>query len=131
MSNVLKFQSPYEKAIQSSNIPEVSLNRAVLLQLITDATNTSPTREAKKHEIEAKNWIFTDSDDLSYACDAAGLHPKNLRNIALEAIKLKQEQTNTSNSNIKIGRFIYSEINKSRQCLILDDEPKKRHCEER
>lgn len=92
MYSVIKFQSPFERLKSHDKVPEISLYKAIITQAVIDATNTSDFLEAKKNEIEAKNWIFGNSEGFITACQFSGLKASYVRKIAREAMILQQQK---------------------------------------
>lgn len=87
MSNVIKFQSPFERLKSYNSSPEINLRKAIIMQAIIDATNTSDAPEAKKLELEAKEWLFCD-DYFKELCLEAEMDPSFIIKIAKELIRL-------------------------------------------
>lgn len=87
MSNVIKFQSPFERLKSYNSSPEINLRKAIIMQAVIDATNTSDAPEAKKLELEAKQWLFYD-DYFKELCLEAGMDPSFIIKIAKELIRL-------------------------------------------
>ena len=92
MSNVIKFQAPFER-IKSYNLcPEVALRKAIITQAIIDASNISEARASKKLEMEAKAWIFGDGEYFREICLGAGIEPSFVVKITKGIIKLHKKQ---------------------------------------
>ena len=113
MYSVIKFQSPFERIKQYDNSPEINLNKAIITQAIIDATNTSSANDARKIEIEAKNWIFGDSARFREVCEIAQITPYFVRKIAIAAIKLQQ------NSVFEDEEILKSTKNDSKQLMAI------------
>jgi len=88
MYGVIKFQAPFERLKEYGYSAEVRLNKAILTQAIIDSTNVTADKNAKKWEIEAKNWIFGNSEYFQDVCCMANIEPSFVIKIAKEAIKL-------------------------------------------
>lgn len=100
MYSVIKFQSPFERLKSHDKVPEISLHKAIITQAVIDATNTSDFLEAKKIEIEAKNWIFGNSSDFITTCQSADITPHYVRKIAREAILLQHQKNAKAKTRI-------------------------------
>ena len=94
---VIKFQAPFEKLKEYECSAEVSLYKAILTQAVIDATNISVTPSLKRFEIEAKNWIFGNSEHFQEVCFLANVEPCFIVKITKDAIQL----------NIAKGRSFY------------------------
>ncbi|MDA9163410.1 hypothetical protein N9N97_00825 [Rickettsiaceae bacterium] len=126
MYGVIKFQAPFERLKEYDYSPEVRLHKAILAQAIIDSTNVTSGREAKKHEIEAKNWIFGNSDCFRDICCVADMDPGFVIKVAREAIKLnaakamgfcveskrnnRRKKKDESNKEKTVENFVYSNI---------------------
>lgn len=86
--NVIRLTTPFERIKLYNVSPDVALRSAIITQAIIDATNTSPKREAKKIEYEAKEWIFGGSEAFLSTCSEAGINPSLVVKITKELIKL-------------------------------------------
>lgn len=93
MNYVIKFQAPFERLRACSNNPDISLRKAIILQAIIDASNVSPSTEAKKCEREAKAWLFSNSDYFQRICYEANLESDFVIKIAKEIIKLNRSKS--------------------------------------
>lgn len=115
MTNVIKFQAPFEKIKQYSNSPYANLRKAIITQAIIDASNSSSDKTAKKFEIEAKNWLFGPDSTFEEICIDADLNPSFIRKIARSVIKLhKNNNTTKNNRNISKQKSQTLERNKRR-----------------
>ncbi len=92
MQNVIKFQSPFERLKLYDASPEVNLRKAIITQAIIDATNISEDRTAKKFELEAKAWIFGNSESFCETCLEAGIEQSFVVKITREVIKLHRKK---------------------------------------
>lgn len=101
MSNVIKFQSPFERLKSYETSPDISLRKAIITQAIIDATNTSNVREAKQLEIEAKAWIFGENEYFKELCVESDMEPSFVIKLAKEIIKLHKHRTETKNYDHK------------------------------
>jgi hypothetical protein len=93
---VIKFQAPFERLKEYDYSAEVRLYKAILTQALIDASNTSSSPEAKKHELEAKNWIFGNSNYFKEVCYNAEISPDFMRQITKEAIRLNSVKKSES-----------------------------------
>ena len=84
---VIKLQAPFEKIKNYNSNPEIALRRAIILQAIIDATNTSTNIYAKRFELEAKKWLFGRSKSFTKICEEAELSEDFVISIAKETIK--------------------------------------------
>lgn len=98
MTSVLKFQSPFERLKFANPQSDIALRKAIILQAIIDASNTSNNTELKKYENEAKNWIFGKDSSFCLICEQAGLAPDFVTKIAKELIALHQQQMSAKNT---------------------------------
>jgi len=89
-SNVIKLQAPFERLKKYTDNPEIALRKAIILQAIIDASNSSNQTYAKKIEQEAKNWIFGESDFFYKICYEAELEPQNVIKITREVIEMQK-----------------------------------------
>ena len=96
MSFVLKLQAPFERLKLANSSPQVALCKAIILQSIIDASNTSSSETAKKLEKEAFDWLFTNSEHFSEICLGADLEVDFVRDIANKIINLHQNKANYS-----------------------------------
>ena len=85
---VIKFQAPFERLKEYNYSPEVRLYKAILTQAIIDASNIMDVKDSKKLELEAKIWIFGNSQYFQEVCYNAEIEPGFVIRIAKEAIKL-------------------------------------------
>lgn len=90
--NVIKLQCPFERIKKYEPIGEKSLYRAVILQMIIDASNLSEERRAKRLENEAKNWLFGENAEFIEICKRAELMPRHVRKLAQNLIELHHAQ---------------------------------------
>lgn len=72
---VLKFQAPFERLKEYDYTPEVQLYKAILTQAIIDVSNIADIQNAKKIELEAKAWIFSNSKYFQEVCCKAEIEP--------------------------------------------------------
>lgn len=91
MSNVIKFQAPFERLKLYEISPEVTLYKAIITQALIDATNISESKAAKKIEMEAKEWIFSNSKHFQEICLLAKLEPSLVINVSKELIAIHKE----------------------------------------
>ena len=97
MSFVLKLQAPFERLIASNLCPYKALKKAIILQAIIDASNTSFNKRAKKLELEARKWLFSDSQSFLDICDDAELEVEYVRKVAYDMIYLNHTKQNKKN----------------------------------
>ena len=97
MSNVIKFQAPFERLKLYDSSPYITLRKAIITQAIIDATNISNLAEAKKLEMEAKSWIFGNDNGFKELCIEAEMEPSFVIKLTKEIIKLHREQSMSKN----------------------------------
>lgn len=85
---VIKFQAPFDRMREYDFLAEVKLYKSIILQAIIDASNTSNSQQARKTELEAKNWIFGKSDYFQEVCHRAESHPDHVIRTAKKIIRL-------------------------------------------
>ncbi len=98
-SNVIKFQSPFERLKLYANSPDIILRKAIITQAIIDATNISEVPIAKKLEKEATSWIFGNDESFKATCIEAGIEPSFVVRITKDIIKLHKDQSKFRVSN--------------------------------
>lgn len=108
MSNVIKFQAPFERLKLYDSSPHITLRKAIITQAIIDATNISNLPVAKKLEMEAKSWIFGNDESFKILCEEAELESSFVIKLTKEIIKLHRQQSaiksEFKNKNNKIRR---------------------------
>ncbi len=114
MYGVIKFQAPFERLKEYDYSPEVRLYKAILTQTIIDASNITETKIAKKLEIEAKIWIFGNSQYFQEVCHKGEIEPGFVIKIAKEAIKL----------NLAKGSVLYEDKSEKR---VQDKRSEQKH----
>ena len=98
MGYVIKLQAPFERIKLFNISPEISLRRAIIIQAIIDASNISDNPQAKRLEIEAKEWLFSNSQYFINVCEEGEIEPKFVQSIAKKIISLHHDQqTNIKN----------------------------------
>lgn len=60
--------------------------RAVILQMLEDATNHSKKPQEKRHRDQALNWLEGTSEDFKIVCDLAGFEPAFVRKKVKQAL---------------------------------------------
>lgn len=96
---VIKFQTPFEKMKEYNFKPEVRLYKSIILQAIIDASNTLNTKKSRKIEIEAKNWLFGNSEDFFEVCFKGEIEPDYVVKTAKKVIRLNH--LNCANDKLK------------------------------
>ena len=99
---VIKLQAPFERLKGYSDCPEVNLRRAIILQAIIDATNTSRNRAARQSADEAAEWLFSGGEHFTKTCLEAELEPQNVMRVAREMIDLQYAKYRTARRNTTI-----------------------------
>lgn len=95
MYNVLKFQAPFER-IKQYGSPEENLIKAIIMQGITDASNTTNSPATLKQTIAARNWLFGGEGHEYFIllCHVVGLDPFFIMKVARETIKEHKSNKN-------------------------------------
>ena len=101
MTNIIKFQSPFERLKDNNQNPEIALIKAIILQAIIDATNISSSKEARKDEVDAKAWIYGGSEDFALMCEYINYNVSNVRKIAREIQNLHKNNIKASTKRNK------------------------------
>ncbi|MGI4775710.1 MAG: hypothetical protein ACRYE9_02085 [Janthinobacterium lividum] len=101
MSNVIKFQAPFERLKLFDTSPDVSLRKAIITQAIIDASNVSEDRVAKKRELEAKTWIFGNNEYFKSICIDADIEASLVVKITKQIIKLHRNKVMNKGSRPK------------------------------
>lgn len=107
MYDVLKFQAPFDRIEEYNNCPMVCLNKAVIIQVVTDASNiASNDKSASKIATKAKNWAFSEDyeDEFMDICERAELDYTLVRQIIKQGIAL------SLNKNKSLEQKIMSEL---------------------
>ena len=97
-TKVIKIQCPFERIKKYNSTPEAALYKAVIMQMIIDASNLSTDSKACRNAKKAKVWLFTSNDDFRAVCAMAGINPrvvitfaKTLIAIHCEKARVRQE----------------------------------------
>ena len=94
MTNVIKFQAPFERLKTYNISPEVNLHKAIVLQAIIDASSVNESGAQYKLKQNAYKWIFEDIKNLNSNFNTtvyrANLEPDYIRKIAKEIINLQK-----------------------------------------
>lgn len=93
---VIKLTTPFERIKLHNTLPDIALRRAIIMQAVIDATNTSTNKEAAKAEHKAKKWLFENNEDFNATCLESGMEPVFVRNTAKELIKLQKDKSSKS-----------------------------------
>jgi hypothetical protein len=91
MTFVIKPQAPFERLKLAGSCPEVSLNKAIILQAIIDASNTCTSKEATKVANKAKGWLFGASQGLQQTCDFAELDHDYIIKVIAKMLNLHRQ----------------------------------------
>jgi len=105
MSNVIKFQAPFERLKLFDTSPDISLRKAIITQAIIDATNISDNPTAKKLELEAKAWIFGCGDYFRNICIEAGMEPSLVIKLTKQVIKLHKIKAKNTKKRLRANLF--------------------------
>ena len=94
--NVIKLQSPFERIKLYNKSPDVALYKAVIMQMIIDASNVSKDVRASRYEKRAKAWLFLPNEDFRVVCGMAGMNPHFVIKIARSMINSHYRKINSS-----------------------------------
>ncbi|MGV2432288.1 MAG UNVERIFIED_CONTAM: hypothetical protein LVQ98_02675 [Rickettsiaceae bacterium] len=89
---VLKIQSPFENIKKYGEDPISNLYRAVIMQMIIDASNISKNKELMKLQKIAHEWLFEDNEDFDLVCIHAKLSKDRVRKSARQLIEGHREK---------------------------------------
>ncbi len=92
MSSVIKPQAPFERLKIANDSAEIALCRAIILQAIVDASNTSNNVASKQFAEEAVEWLFISNENFIEVCTSAGLEVDFVRLIASRMITLHKNK---------------------------------------
>jgi phage gp46-like protein len=92
MFSVIKPQAPFERLKIANESAEIALSRAIILQAVVDASNTSNNATAKQFAEEALEWIFIDNQNFKEICVSADLEVDCVRSIASKMIALHKNK---------------------------------------
>ena len=116
---VIKLQCPFERIKKYNSKGEVSLYKAVIMQMIIDASNISSDTKAVKQEKQAKEWLFTSNEDFHFICNKAAMEPKTVINFARKLIDFhynnefkKSKATTRKSQKTKIYNKIFFSLSK-------------------
>jgi len=101
MSNntkVIKIQCPFERVKKYNATPEAALYKAVIIQMIIDASNVSKDPKACRNEKRAKAWLFTRNEDFCSVCTMAEIDPEVVVTFARELIAMHGEKARIKNA---------------------------------
>ena len=88
MVKIVQLQAPFERLKIYNDIPEVALQKAIILQAIKDATSSSKSQRDIENKVIAREWIYCDDPDFVTVCEKAGYEPSYIRSIAGQFIQL-------------------------------------------
>lgn len=89
MTNRIKLRTPFDRLRSYDINPEIALRKGIIMQAILDACNSGRHPKDKRVRIEAKTWLFGNSEDFRQTCLEADLDPKCVVRIAKEEIKMR------------------------------------------
>ena len=110
MSNVIKFQSPFERLKLFHSSSDVALRKAIITQAIIDASNISDNKYAVKLEKEAKNWIFGCGEYFKNICAEACIEPQLVIKITKQILQLHKDKFKAKKERRKKSDSITVEI---------------------
>ena len=89
MTKIIQLQSPFERLKEYNDAsPEKTLHKAIILQLIKDATSSSKSKQDQVNKNISREWIFINNPDFVIICQEAGYEPYYIRKLACKFIKL-------------------------------------------
>ena len=89
---------PFERIKKYNTTPEAALYKAVIMQMIIDASNVSRDPKACRNEKRAKAWLFTRNDDFCSVCTMAEIDPEVVVTFAKELIAMHSEKARIKNA---------------------------------
>jgi hypothetical protein len=89
---VIKIQCPFERIKKYNANPEAGLYKAVIMQMIIDASNSSNDPKACRNEKRAKAWLFAGGDDFDSICVMAGIKPNIVQIFAKTLIAMHHDK---------------------------------------
>ncbi len=93
MTNIIKFQTPFERIKLHNPCPDIALRKAIITQAIIDATNSTQSKIGKKIKQNALSWIFDNSDDFKQICNEANMESSFVIKITKELIKIQNDKS--------------------------------------
>lgn len=113
MTNVIKFQAPFERIKFYYSTPDAILRQAIILQAIIDASNSDNTNNKKVTE-EPREWIFGKNKHFVKYCYEAGTDPDYIIKKTIEAIKIQIDKNriidvrymDQETKKLKMGNFL-------------------------
>jgi hypothetical protein len=97
-TKVIKIQCPFERIKKYNATPESALYKAVIMQMIIDASNISQDPKACRNEKRAKAWLFTNNEDFSVVCTMAGIEKQVVTTFAKALIAMHCEKVIIKNA---------------------------------
>ena len=91
---VIKIQCPFERIKKYNTNPEAGLYKAVIMQMIIDASNISGDPKACRNGKRAKAWLFAGGDDFETICAMAGIETNVVQIFARALIAIHHEKMN-------------------------------------
>lgn len=101
---VIKIQCPFERIKKYNANPEAGLYKAVIMQMIIDASNSSNDPKACRNEKRAKAWLFAGGDDFETICVMAGIKPNIVQIFARTLIAMHHEKLKIGSKISKKGK---------------------------
>lgn len=98
MNSTVKLHAPFDRLRSYDITPEIALRKGIIMQAILDACNSGKHRKHKAIRIEAKTWLFSNSEDFRQVCAEADLDPKLVVRIAKDEIKFRAALSKKSSS---------------------------------
>ena len=97
-TKVIKIQCPFERIKKYNSTPEAAVYKAVIMQMIIDASNVSKDPKACRNEKKAKAWLFTSNDDFRAICAMAGIDSQVVVTFAKALIAMHSEKMMVKNA---------------------------------
>ena len=89
---VIKIQCPFERIKKYNVTPEAGLYKAVIMQMIIDASNSSNDPKASRNEKRAMAWLFAGGEDFQAVCAMAGIDANVVQIFARTLISMHHEK---------------------------------------
>jgi hypothetical protein len=112
ITKVIKIQCPFERIKKYNATPESALYKAVIMQMIIDASNVSKDPKASLNEKRAKAWLFANNEDFQTVCIMAEIDPQVVVRFAKELIAMHHEKIAVKNASLKRKNIVRSQTKK-------------------
>lgn len=105
---VIKIQCPFERIKKYNSNPEAGLYKAVIMQMIIDASNNSADPKACRNEKRAKAWLFNGGEDFQIVCRMANIEPNVVIRFAKTLIAMHVSKTQITGKIVEKKRKLKS-----------------------